>query len=65
MIIIPDDVWVKIARSHTKTVRAYMKFVATHPEQCECINPTGAAIKRHGNLIVAIEDANTAEKPKH
>lgn len=61
-VIVPDDLWRDVKKHYTRSARRLASFIETHPEQHECIEPTGTSLMKLGNLIRALSRANKAEK---
>jgi hypothetical protein len=60
-IIIPDDIWKDVRKKYGRCARRLSEFIETHPEQHQCIAPTGEAVMDLGNLLRALIKANKDE----
>jgi hypothetical protein len=61
-VIVPDDIWREVRQHYARASKRLGRFIETHPEQGNCIAPTGKEMIKLGELIRALTRANKAEK---
>jgi hypothetical protein len=61
-VIVPDDLWKDVRKRYRRCARRLSKFIETHPEQHDCIAPTGEAVMELGKLLRALSKANKDEQ---
>lgn len=61
-VIVPDDLWRDVRKHYGRAAKRLAKFMEKHPEQHECISPTGKEMMRLGRLLRALAIANREEQ---
>ena len=61
-VIVPNDLWKDVRRHYGRAAKRLAKFIEKHPEQHDCIAPTGEAVMELGKLLRALSRANAEEE---
>lgn len=64
-VIVPDDLWQDVRKHYRRAAKRLANFIEKHPEQHECIAPTGAEMMKLGMLLRALAKANKDEEKEH